>query len=322
LEVFKTIEKLYKKGKAKFVLWNHDLFFVLWILFSEKYGWIYLKNFVWTECLRYKNLWKEALELLDFNWGDKTFDSFLEKKQTFWNLSPLTNEAQIKRLTYFAKFLFENWDIFIKDDIWNILIHWGIPIYKSWKLVSIPIHEKFYSWIELLKILQKKFKEKDFQVLEFLLHWETENITQDYLLWLENRIFWESIDFRKENREKESSVLLCPTWIDNSSYILIDNDTNEISKKWESLKELLIKNNLKRLICGHWRNLNVSSKDFNNRKSSYWQEYIWKHLLRIDRSYNFEHLNWLFWNFWYTIIDKENQIIETGDSLYFLQHNK
>lgn len=308
-ENYQIIKELYDKKQYDMVLWNHDLFFIFWIWLSEKYNGFLIdrvKNSWSYE--KYKLLWKEALSYLEYNWGDKTLDSILERHSwLYWiKQSNLTEEEQYKRLNEIAKFLY-SFSIYKVDSNNNLLVHWWIPILPDGSIVSMLVNNTMtVSSLDLLEKLDKGVKELNLDILFALIWWESTEYNSRTILYDMKEAKLIKDEKKINSLRLDTSRYFIPTWYLNRVYF-----SNDIIGK--SLKEELKKLNINALIVWHdWNE--VYEEWFNNISSNYWKHLLWQSqtLLRLDRSYI--EKNRVYWNFWYAIFEDKN-FIKIWDSL-------
>lgn len=283
---FQKIKKLHSLWLADVVIWNHDIFFLMskWLTYNTIIKKKILKK---TTMDKYNYIKKYYDNLYFFNWWNETDDSFKRNiSNTLW-LQDYNNILE-SRYIEVVDYIFSNFNIYIVDKNNNLLIHWWIPILPTWELVTINIDNELYSWYELVKKINDKFKllEIDwFELLESWIKWydKAENILSLMLrLWL--------LKNPDTIYNSWKSMFLSPIWYNNSLY-----DKNEIVRN-TLLKELDEKW-LNYIFLWHW--WNKESENNTDIKSKYW---LYNRVFRMDKSYN-------YWDLGYSIFDKNNNLL-------------
>ena len=312
------IKQLYSQGLYDMILWNHDLFFIFWIGFSEKYNWFlldYIKDSPFYS--EYISFWKNALELLMYNWWEYTLNSIFEKRNWYYSymVSSISEKEQIDRVNEIAKFLFQ-FQISKIDSNWNLLIHGGLPILKDGSCLSLMIDNSMTkNSKELLDKINLKFKQLDLTFINLLTlsdipkSFEWIYSEQNIINLMNKEGYLHNPDYilRLNNDNKfELGRDFILTWFDNTIYFQYDKTVEWIKRELKFL-------NAKALICGHWWN-KIPSEWFNNINSDYWKHLLTQNetVIRLDRSYRQVH--WDYWNFWYIIFNNDNnKYIEVWD---------
>lgn len=277
VKVFETIKTLYDDKKALIILWNHDLFYILWFANTiYKKRWLnirklYLDKWGSPEFMYFEPLWNTYYWLAVANGVDKTDEAFKKAWYDGWQLD----------------WLFENWVLCERID-WFGLVHWWIPVvwYNSPVLVWDFFWSEYLQWVAYVKALSAWLKKLDYHSIEILS--ATDNLSYPHL----RRMQLAGIDIPAEN--VEYSRMFVPTWFDNSRYDIPD------------VKNVLVKelndNDIHSIVVWHWWN---RSYEFDLTLKS--------PIFKIDRS--FLSKDWVFWNFWYFIWHRKMEyVLEWWDS--------
>jgi len=287
---FKKIQELHKLWLANVVIWNHDIFFLMskWL----KYNTIIKQKILEKSTMAEYNYIKQYYdELYLFNGWEQTDNSFkkaLHKDLDYEEYNEKLEELYIEVVNY----LFSNFDTYIIDHNNNLLVHWWIPILPTGELVTINIDNELYSWVELIKKINQKFKLLEtewFEILESWIDWynKAENILSLMLrLWLLKKSesiynYWQS-------------MYLSHIWYNSSLYdkseIVRNTLIKELNEQW-----------LNNIFLWHWWNKEAIDSDYWNYKSKYWE---YNRVFRIDKSYN-------YWDLWYAIFNEKNELLKT-----------
>lgn len=311
-ENYQLIKKLYSEWKYDMVLWNHDLLFIFWIWLSEEYNGFLLPKL--KEHKKYKDfilLWKDALLLLKYNWGEETLNSIFKRYEDVWCSNKKSNlifKKQIQKVNEIAEFLYQ-FNLYKLDEHKNLLVHWGLPILNDWSVVSVQVNEKMTEhWLDLLEKFNQGLKSLDLWLLTALVTWMSSEY-QDY-----NILYDMKCNSLLKDPELMYSVL---SKINTSSHFIPTRYLNDLyfshEKIKKGLKEELQRHNINALIVWHCWN-KIPDDWFCNIKSDYWTHLLKQKgtLIRLDRSFLKRRWNW--WNFWYLIVSETGEYIEVWDS--------
>jgi hypothetical protein len=212
-EVFIKIKELFELWILKWILWNHDLFFI----FSQ------LKN---NSIDTYKNQ-------LNLNKWKNTIQSFRKNVQ-YKNLYKHNNIWLFN--IEVSQWLLENFDLYYIDPLNNISIHGWIPIFYDWNIVGDYFDNKeFLYWIDYIKELNNLLKSRDSNTIsKFTAIYNSKWIIEN------NNKYYDS--FYKDKWDDYAMFL--PTWYRSINYI----DNNDILL---SIKKELTNHNLNKLIVWH-----------------------------------------------------------------------
>jgi len=170
-EVIEKIMKMHKEGYMDMVLWNHDLFFMLWVgLYSTTNNIIknISESFVWQE--------KEICEIFRAFYGQLMWNDW---KTTFRSLQKWYWDDYLKKLDEIIDFLWTHFSLYHRDELWNLLIHGWIPILDDGSIVWEEIDGRYYSWIDYVVRLNDLMKKVWYSNAREIIH-------HSWSIWKEN----------------------------------------------------------------------------------------------------------------------------------------
>lgn len=290
-ENFVIIKELHEQWLIDISIWNHDLFFILskWLEYNWKIKRYIVENNY--DITKYKSILEYHKNFYSYTWGINTDDSFI---RNFWTLYSITKET-IDKFIEVSDYLWENFNIYIKDHNNNLIIHWWIPILPSWDLVHMEIDNKLVGWIKLLEKLNNWFKILDEKILKLIDVWIIDN-EEEILSKIERFQEWLKT---KDIYNFSDSKYLSPTWYESALY-----STN--NKVYNELLMELNNNQINNIFLWHWHNREVYDQDFNDHTSEYWKN---RRVYRLDRS--FVEKDWKYWTIWYVVFDNKNNLVES-----------
>lgn len=301
-EIIEKIKVLWNEGKLDMVLWNHDLFFLMW--FWLHYWWDNIvsrlaEKLYWKNNKDIERIWEIFYKQFYLNKGWKTIDSF---ERWYWKdrLKEKTNGI--------VNFLWQ-FNLSKRDDLGNYLVHGGIPILEDGSVIWEENIWEFLSWIKYVEKINSLMKNLDIITLEKLSaeyhHYAIEiydEMNKRGLI-IDEKISWYQV--------MDYPVFFSPTWFGNSFY-------TKLKKVFVALRWELNRNNIKRLIVWHWFN---TTSDFSNLNSPYAIQF-YNTVICMERcgivSKERKDNNWNvikeYSNFGYCVINIDNEVIEIWDA--------
>ncbi len=302
-DVIEKIMKMHREWYMEMILWNHDLFFMLWVGLHPTTDSVIKnisKSFVWQE--------KEIYEIFEVFYGQLIWNGW---KNTIISLRRWYWDKYAEKLNEIVNFFWTNFSLYYRDELWNLLVHGGIPILDDGSVVSEEIDGEIYSWIDLIVKLNDLMKQFDIPTLRKL----SVN-AEGYGTMLYNKMYdrWVIANLSISGYQKVYfGKYFSPTWFANSWYELKSGDPlralrKELDRKW-----------LKRLLVWHWFN---KKEDFSDLSSEYAQKY-YDTVIRLERCdipvcYETDSDYWyrmpIYGNFGYCVLGKDNELLEVGDA--------
>lgn len=298
--IMEKIKELHKAWEFDMVLWNHCLFFVLWLWLSSEWDNSVKRDMMKAIAVNPKsNFWNYQDVALIFqrqffwNWWNATMNSF---EKGYW-------KEHIDKWNENISYLWDNFGLVLKDPLWNLVVHWGLPILPDGSLVGEYIDDNYVEWIDYLYKSESKLKALDYETLKkYTATYDT--YANGILRMME--IEWKVKDLPSAKLAlNEFSKWFFPTWYDSGSY-------ETIPEVKATLEKELDKHWLDKLVVGHFWNTKTW---FENK-----DDLDYKRALRIDRSYR--ENGWKYGNFGFAVLDKNNNLVEINDVINIIDLNK
>lgn len=301
-EVIEKIIKMHKEWYMDMILWNHDLFFMIWVGLHPISSSV-IKNistsFAWQE--------KEIYGIFEAFYGQLIWNGW---KNTVRSLKEWYWDEYTKKLDEIIDFLWTHFSLYHIDELWNLLVHGWVPILDDGSIVWEEIDGEFYSWIDYVVKTNDLMKEFDISTLEKLAAIHHRYAAKIYK-WMEMR--WIIVDEEMSEAQKNSHwKYFTPTWYANVRY---EWESGNILK---SLRWELDRKWLKRLLVWHWSS---EEESFSNLDDEYAQKY-YDTVIRLERChipmcYETDPDYWfkkpIYGNFGYCVMDGNNELVEIGD---------
>ena len=291
-EVFETVRKLHEEKRLTLAIGNHDAMFLFSQWFRPGAQSRFAKRATETISEIDRNalyqIYKEQFEMN--GWAATTF-AFAQA----YGLH--VADAIDDIVDFLAEF-----GLYAIDPVGNAIVHGWIPVLITNELVWEEIDGKYVSGFDYVKALDEWFRNLDTETLYKLTARDRSCGPKLFEDIKRNGAIRDELEL-KGNFHYVTDAL--PTWFASSVYIRYPETT-------KTLRAELDRNNLGRLICGHWMNENPAFGTENDLELTKFGDTV----LRLDRS-------WIgLDNFGYAIVDSENTILDIGDSYHFLNSKR